>query len=61
MTKPAFFLWLLLAPVLTGLTVLPFLLVRDAQSFLGTMFVVATISSTIVSFPISLRLARELV
>lgn len=61
MTKPAFFLWLLLAPVLTGLTVLPFLLARDAQSFLGTMFVVATISSTIVSFPISLRLARELV
>ena len=60
MNKPAFWIWLLAAPVLTGVFIVPLLLVPAAQPGLKIWILVAAALSMVVTIPFSMRVGKAM-
>ena len=60
MTKPAFFVWTLAAPILTGALIVPLLLMRSAQPHLGKWIIAAAVVSCLVSVPFSIKVGKAM-
>jgi hypothetical protein len=60
MNKPAFWIWLLSAPVLTGALIVPLLLVPSIQRSLGLWILGATALSALIAVPFSMRVGRAI-
>lgn len=60
MTKPAFFIWTLSAPVLAGILITVLLLVPGAAPALGRWIIAATVLSMIVTVPFSRAVGKAM-
>lgn len=60
MNKPAFWIWLLAAPVLTGAIIAGLLLVPSIQPALGKWIVGAAVLSALVCVPFAQRVGKEI-
>ena len=58
MTKPAFWIWLLSAPVLTGVFITAILVIPGLQASLGKAMGVAAIVAAVLSLPFSIKVAK---
>lgn len=58
MNKPAFWVWLLAAPVLTGAIIVVLLLVPSIQPALGSWILGACIASMIVTIPFAMKVGK---
>jgi hypothetical protein len=60
MNKPAFWIWLLAAPVLTGALIVPLLLVPAVQPALKLWLLGAAALSALVTIPFSMRVGKAI-
>ncbi len=60
MTKPAFWIWLLSAPVLSGVLITVLLLIPSLAPSLGRWIVGACLASALVSLPFSIAVGKFL-
>lgn len=60
MTKPAAFIWTLMAPVLTGMAIIVLLLVPAAQPKLGMWIVAAAVACCIVAVPLAMKVGKAM-
>lgn len=60
MDKPAFWIWLLAAPVLTGAIIVVLLLIPSIQPALGRWILGATIASAIVAVPFAMKVGKAI-
>jgi phosphoglycerol transferase MdoB-like AlkP superfamily enzyme len=58
MNKPAFWIWLLAAPVLTGTLIVVLLLIPSIQATLGQWIIGASIMSMLVSIPFAWKVGK---
>ncbi|MFO0597681.1 MAG: hypothetical protein U0228_20410 [Myxococcaceae bacterium] len=60
MTKPAFWIWLLSGPVLTGVLITVLLLIPAAAPHLGAWIIGAAILSHLVAWPFSAMVGKAM-
>lgn len=58
--KPAFWVWVLLAPVFTGASIVVLLMMPSLVGSLGTWIVVAAGASAVVAAPVSIFIGKAM-
>ncbi|MBL8940691.1 MAG: hypothetical protein JNM69_39465 [Archangium sp.] len=61
MTKPAFWIWVLLAPTLTGVAIAALLMFPSLAATRGTWIVASAALSALVAAPLSLMIGKAMV
>jgi hypothetical protein len=60
MNKPAFWIWLLAAPVLTGIVIVVLLLIPSIQPTLGKWILATSLVSMVVTIPLAQKIGKAI-
>ena len=60
MNKPAFWIWLLAAPVLTGIVIVVLLLIPSLEPTLGKWILGTSLASMVVTIPLAQKIGKAI-